>query len=120
MPMDHEHPGTVGGGVNQRTQTWDAAEQVFNQALLRGTPMPRRSAVPSVDYIADEIEGLCNMMSQEVEQRTCFARSRTEVHIGDPDRSVVTALKHGLPSSIVSRTDCDTTIQLPPASNDPP
>jgi hypothetical protein len=34
------------------------------------------------------------------------------VHIGDPDRSVVTALKHGLPSSIVSRTDCDTTIHF--------
>src|ERR1700722_14045124 len=37
------------------------------------------------------------MMAQEIEQRSCFARSSAEVHIGDPDRPVVTALKHGLP-----------------------
>jgi hypothetical protein len=79
---------------------------------LGRTPVPRWSAVPSIDYVADEIERLCNMMAQEIEQRTCFARSRSEVHVGDPNRSVVTTLKHGLPSSIVSRTNCDTTIRF--------
>src|ERR1700691_1414417 len=126
MPMDHKHFETAGCGVNQRTHGRDAPEQFLNEAdltfvmisrqeyyvgatpapshdfvdqlLLHGTPVPRRTAVPSVDDVADEIEGLRNMTAQEVEQRACLARSSSEVHIGDPDRSVIVALKHGLPS----------------------
>src|ERR1700678_310445 len=126
MPMDHQHFETVRGGVNQRTYRRDAPKQFLDQAdltpvvisrqeyyidatpapshdliyqrLLRGTPVPRRPPVPSVDYVTHEIEGLRNMTAQEIEQRACLARSSSEVHIGDPDRSVIVALKHGLPS----------------------
>ena len=95
MPMDHQHPGTLGGGVDQRTCGRDSAEQLFNQAslgfivisrqenhvgataaplhdlihqlLLSEAPVPRRAQVKPVDYIANEIEGLCNVMAKKIE-----------------------------------------------------
>jgi hypothetical protein len=75
MPMDHQHPRPVGSGVNQGTSACDGSEKLFNQIdselvvisrneyyfgptmtpshnlihqfLLRLTPEPRRSPVPS-------------------------------------------------------------------------
>src|SRR5271167_4975146 len=90
MPMAHKHLGAVGRGVNQRTYGRNPAEQILNEAhlalvmipgdeyyvdasppplndlihylLLRGTPVPRRPPVPSVNDVADQVKGLRNMM----------------------------------------------------------
>ena len=35
MPMDHKHPGAVGGDVNQGTSALDRAEKFLNQADLK-------------------------------------------------------------------------------------
>src|SRR5271166_5958466 len=95
MPMDHEHLAAVGGLMNQRTTGVDRAEDFFDQAdprlvmmprqeyyvgaaaapspnlihhfLLLGTPVPRRSPVPAVDYVADQVKGLRNVTPQKIE-----------------------------------------------------
>jgi hypothetical protein len=95
MTMNHQHLGAVGGAVNQRSNQRQAAKQVFNQAgislvvisrneyyvypapppllyfihqlLLRWTPLPCRSAVPSIDDVANQVESLGNVMAQEIE-----------------------------------------------------
>src|SRR5712672_4145908 len=92
MPMDHKHPGTVSGVVDQGTAALDRAEKFLNQAdfelvvisrkeyylgaamtpsndliyqlLLRLTPVPRRAPVPSVYYVANKVQGLRDVMAQ--------------------------------------------------------
>ena len=39
----------------------------IHQLLLNRTPVPRRSPVPSVYYVANEVEGLSDVMGEEIE-----------------------------------------------------
>src|SRR5215469_5306581 len=145
MPMHHQHLRALSGLVQQRTYGRDAPDQFFDQTdfrfimiarqenhigaatpplpdfidqfLLLGAPVPRRPQVPSVDDVADQVERLRDMIPQEIEQRACLARACSEMHIRDPDRSVIHSLNHGPPLPLMPREP--TRGSLPPASSDP-
>jgi hypothetical protein len=47
--------------------TMPPSYDLIDQFLLRLTPVPRRSPVPSVNYVANQVEGLRDMIAKKIE-----------------------------------------------------
>src|SRR5271156_696822 len=70
---------------------------LVDQLLLCRTPIPRRSPVPSIDDVTDEVQRLREVMPQKVEQRARLACTGAQVDVGYPDSPVIPVVIHGLP-----------------------
>ena len=117
MAVDHEHPASFGGLMNQFAQNGYRANKRLNQVGaelvmiagqkhdasaasmprrylfdhrgLRRAPVPRRAEHPAVDDVTDQVKVIGPMMAQEVVERFGLAARGAEMQVGNPDRAII-------------------------------
>ena len=63
------------------------AQQLLHHVVVALIPVPRALQAPDVDDVTDQIQVLAFSMAEEVEQEFRFASARSEMNVGNPDRS---------------------------------
>ncbi len=67
------------------------SEKFLDDGIGRRIPQPSASQFPTVHDVADEVEVATFILPQEVEKQFRLRVARAQVHVGDPDGSVVHA-----------------------------
>ena len=60
----------------------------FDDCLLRPVKPPRRSEVPTIDYVANEVQLFRLMVAQKIEQHLSLAGMRAEMKIRYPNSTI--------------------------------
>ena len=68
------------------------AQQFLHHRIVGGGPVPRAFQPPTVDDVADEIDGFSIIVAQEVEQQFGFAARCAEMDVGEEKRAVLCAV----------------------------
>ncbi|MGY3290466.1 hypothetical protein ACVWWP_003533 [Bradyrhizobium sp. LM3.6] len=63
------------------------AQKLLDQVVMRLRPMPARFQRPAVDDVADEVDRVCIMEAQEVEQKVGLRTAGSEMNVGDEQRA---------------------------------
>jgi hypothetical protein len=64
------------------------AQQNLDDIVVGGRPIPFRSEPPTVDDIADKVDGLSLMVTQKVAQPVALAAAVPEMHIRQEQRAI--------------------------------
>jgi hypothetical protein len=62
-------------------------QELLDDVVVRLRPVPAGAQLPSVDDVADQIDGVGVMMAKEIQQLLGLACARAEMHIGNEQRA---------------------------------
>src|SRR5262245_18528540 len=77
----------IAGDVAQARALARLTQQLLHHVVVELRPIPARLQLPTVDDVADEINGIGLVMAEEVEEAAGLAAFGTEVDIGQKQRA---------------------------------
>lgn len=82
----------IAGNVDDARALAREAQELLDDVVMRLGPVPAVAQLPAVEDVADQIERVGPVRSQEIEEIVSLATWRTEVDVRYPDRPVMMAL----------------------------
>ena len=73
----------IAGDVDDLGALARLAQHLLHEVVMRLRPVPARLQRPAVDDIADQIDGVCVVSFEEVQQAVGLRAAGSEMHVGD-------------------------------------
>src|SRR5215469_471307 len=80
----------IAGYVNDARTLTNFAQNLLDDIVVGLRPVPGFLQAPAIDDIADQINRVCIVTTQEIDKEAGFASASAEVQIRNPDRSIAT------------------------------